>query len=177
MRQHLLSKSRIHFKSIDIFPPFVTVSANLLILKGTEKLGYAFNKIDVWSILSHTGVSPFEANLMHFTLKSFIDSSKFHITIQCKVCFFIHEPVPQIQKFASPFKMANIFWEITTTTAQNQKLSASLRRERASFCGTHVLWPFLSRTHEIRFDIKEVLWNNTESLSEICNRYTQDLKQ
>lgn len=138
--QRLLNKSGIRLESIDVFPPFVTVSASLLILKGTEKLDYAFNKIDVWSILRHTGVFPFEVNLMHFTLKSFIDFSKFHIATQCKVCFLIHEIVPMIQKFVSPFQMANLFCEITTTTtAQDQRLSASLRREisfvELMFCG------------------------------------------
>lgn len=45
--QHFLNRSEIQVESIEYFPPFMTVSADLLILRDTEKLGYVFNKVDV----------------------------------------------------------------------------------------------------------------------------------
>lgn len=56
-------------KAFKYFPPFMTVSANFFILKDTEKLGYAFNKVHVWVISRHTAISLFETILINFTLK------------------------------------------------------------------------------------------------------------
>lgn len=46
----------------------MTVSANFLILKDTEKLGYAFNKVHVWVISRHTAISLFETILINFKI-------------------------------------------------------------------------------------------------------------
>lgn len=41
------------------FPLFMTGSSNLLYLEDPRKLGYVFNKVDMWSISRHTGFFSF----------------------------------------------------------------------------------------------------------------------